>query len=243
MAQAHYAEHDGKPFFDELVAFITRSPVLVMVVEGPENRRVGCNRRSDQPGRGRRPDHPRRPALAMRGRPRGASARTGGSPGQTRPVCPTGWGPEASRDAMRIATGAPERLRGTAPPQPDVVRRRHGVPVGAAAVRVPTGSGSADADRSGGTDRGRVGCRGPAGEGGGAGASGPRPSSPSPHFEGYPAVLVHLPEAGPAELGGADRGRRGVRVRRRSRPTGSGGRADGRARDGDGRVDGSGTGM
>jgi nucleoside-diphosphate kinase len=36
-AQAHYAEHDGKPFFDELVIFITRSPVLVMVVEGPDD--------------------------------------------------------------------------------------------------------------------------------------------------------------------------------------------------------------
>lgn len=35
-AKAHYAEHDGKPFFDELVTFITRSPVLVMVVEGPD---------------------------------------------------------------------------------------------------------------------------------------------------------------------------------------------------------------
>ncbi len=34
-AAAHYAEHDGKPFFDDLVVFITRSPVLVMVVEGP----------------------------------------------------------------------------------------------------------------------------------------------------------------------------------------------------------------
>lgn len=36
-AQAHYAEHDGKPFFDELVTFITRSPVLAMVVEGPDD--------------------------------------------------------------------------------------------------------------------------------------------------------------------------------------------------------------
>ena len=34
---AHYAEHEGKPFFDELVTFITRSPVLVMVVEGPDD--------------------------------------------------------------------------------------------------------------------------------------------------------------------------------------------------------------
>ena len=36
-ARAHYAEHDGKPFFDELVVFITRSPVLVMIVEGPDD--------------------------------------------------------------------------------------------------------------------------------------------------------------------------------------------------------------
>ena len=36
-AGLHYAEHEGKPFFDELVVFITRSPVLVMVVEGPED--------------------------------------------------------------------------------------------------------------------------------------------------------------------------------------------------------------
>jgi nucleoside-diphosphate kinase len=36
-ARLHYAEHEGKPFFDELVVFITRSPVLVMVVEGPED--------------------------------------------------------------------------------------------------------------------------------------------------------------------------------------------------------------
>jgi nucleoside-diphosphate kinase len=34
-AGRHYAEHGGKPFYDELVAFITRSPSLVMVVEGP----------------------------------------------------------------------------------------------------------------------------------------------------------------------------------------------------------------
>jgi len=32
-AKAHYAEHDGKPFFSELLEFITRSPVLVMVLE------------------------------------------------------------------------------------------------------------------------------------------------------------------------------------------------------------------
>jgi len=35
-AKQHYAEHDGKPFFDDLVSFITRSPLVAMVVEGPE---------------------------------------------------------------------------------------------------------------------------------------------------------------------------------------------------------------
>ncbi|WCO68851.1 nucleoside-diphosphate kinase [Iamia majanohamensis] len=35
LAQEHYAEHADKPFYDELVAFLTRSPVFAMVVEGP----------------------------------------------------------------------------------------------------------------------------------------------------------------------------------------------------------------
>src|SRR5438270_10519590 len=35
-AKRHYAEHEGKPFFEDLVAFITRSPLVAMVVEGPE---------------------------------------------------------------------------------------------------------------------------------------------------------------------------------------------------------------
>jgi len=34
LATFHYAEHDGKPFFDELVAFITRGPLVAMVVAG-----------------------------------------------------------------------------------------------------------------------------------------------------------------------------------------------------------------
>ena len=37
VASAHYAEHRDKPFFDHLVTFITRSPVVVMVVEGPDD--------------------------------------------------------------------------------------------------------------------------------------------------------------------------------------------------------------
>jgi nucleoside-diphosphate kinase len=35
-AKTHYAEHDGKPFFADLVDFITRGPALLLVVEGPE---------------------------------------------------------------------------------------------------------------------------------------------------------------------------------------------------------------
>jgi nucleoside-diphosphate kinase len=37
VASVHYSEHQGKPFFDNLVVFITRSPVVVMVVEGPDD--------------------------------------------------------------------------------------------------------------------------------------------------------------------------------------------------------------
>jgi nucleoside-diphosphate kinase len=36
-AARHYAEHEGKGFYDSLLAFITRSPVMLLVVEGPEN--------------------------------------------------------------------------------------------------------------------------------------------------------------------------------------------------------------
>jgi nucleoside-diphosphate kinase len=35
-AGRHYAEHDGKGFFEDLLGFITRSPVMLMVVEGPD---------------------------------------------------------------------------------------------------------------------------------------------------------------------------------------------------------------
>jgi nucleoside-diphosphate kinase len=35
LAERHYEEHQGKPFFAELLAFITRSPSFVAVIEGP----------------------------------------------------------------------------------------------------------------------------------------------------------------------------------------------------------------
>jgi nucleoside-diphosphate kinase len=35
LARAHYAEHDGKPFFDSLLEFITSGPVVAAILEGP----------------------------------------------------------------------------------------------------------------------------------------------------------------------------------------------------------------
>ena len=34
LAKQHYAEHEGKPFFGELVEFITSGPIVAMVLEG-----------------------------------------------------------------------------------------------------------------------------------------------------------------------------------------------------------------
>ena len=36
LARRHYAEHDGKPFFGELVEFITSGPIVAMVLEGEQ---------------------------------------------------------------------------------------------------------------------------------------------------------------------------------------------------------------
>jgi nucleoside-diphosphate kinase len=35
LASKHYAEHEGKPFFGDLLEFITSGPVVAAVVEGP----------------------------------------------------------------------------------------------------------------------------------------------------------------------------------------------------------------
>ena len=36
LAETHYGEHKGKPFYEDLVGFITGGPVVVMKLEGPE---------------------------------------------------------------------------------------------------------------------------------------------------------------------------------------------------------------
>ena len=35
-AKQHYGEHEGKPFFGDLVAFITSGPLVALCVEGPD---------------------------------------------------------------------------------------------------------------------------------------------------------------------------------------------------------------
>ncbi len=36
LAARHYAEHEGKPFYEELVQFITSGPLVAMVLEGEQ---------------------------------------------------------------------------------------------------------------------------------------------------------------------------------------------------------------
>jgi nucleoside-diphosphate kinase len=59
-AEEHYDEHRDRPFFAELVEFITSGPVVMMAIEGE-----GCDRRvphddgHDEPARCRAWNHPR----------------------------------------------------------------------------------------------------------------------------------------------------------------------------------------
>ena len=36
-AAFHYAEHEGKPFFESLISFITSGPSMLLVIEGPDD--------------------------------------------------------------------------------------------------------------------------------------------------------------------------------------------------------------
>ena len=36
IAETHYGEHEGKPFFGDLVEFITGGPLVAAVIEGPD---------------------------------------------------------------------------------------------------------------------------------------------------------------------------------------------------------------
>lgn len=37
LASQHYAEHVGKPFYEDLLSFIGRSPAVAMTIEGPDD--------------------------------------------------------------------------------------------------------------------------------------------------------------------------------------------------------------
>ena len=62
LAGRHYEEHQGKPFYADLVAFITRGPLVAMVVEGDENtwQVVRTMMGATKPSRGRAGHDPRR---------------------------------------------------------------------------------------------------------------------------------------------------------------------------------------
>jgi nucleoside-diphosphate kinase len=36
MAEKHYAEHIGKPFFENLISFITSGPIIAMIIQGED---------------------------------------------------------------------------------------------------------------------------------------------------------------------------------------------------------------
>lgn len=56
LAEAHYAEHEGKPFYESLLDFISDSPVLAMAIQGVDavavcRKLVGAtNGRNAEPG-------------------------------------------------------------------------------------------------------------------------------------------------------------------------------------------------
>ncbi len=43
LARKHYAVHEGKPFFEPLIQYITSAPVVAMVLEGPQAVQVARN--------------------------------------------------------------------------------------------------------------------------------------------------------------------------------------------------------
>ncbi len=43
LAEKHYAEHQGKPFYESLLEYITSGPSVVMVLEGPNAVQIARN--------------------------------------------------------------------------------------------------------------------------------------------------------------------------------------------------------
>ena len=90
-AATHYGEHAGKPFYDGLIEYITRSPVLVVAVGGPVGtwqvvrRTIGATNPAEaDPGDHSRrpgPDHRRKPGTRLRQRRIGPPGGGGVLPG------------------------------------------------------------------------------------------------------------------------------------------------------------------
>ncbi len=62
LARQHYAVHEGKPFFDSLIAYLTSGPVVAMAVEGPQaiqvvRNTVGSTRPAESPAGSIRADY------------------------------------------------------------------------------------------------------------------------------------------------------------------------------------------
>ena len=49
IAKKHYAEHEGKPFYENLISYITRGPLVALVLEGEDavNRARSLNGKTD----------------------------------------------------------------------------------------------------------------------------------------------------------------------------------------------------
>ena len=111
LAEQHYAEHAERPFFGELVDFITSGPIVAMVLEG---QRGGQGRapgdRRDEPARGGAGQHPRR--LRDRDRRRTwCTARTRRSRRRARARCSSASSSPPGRARCRcvLASRSPQR--------------------------------------------------------------------------------------------------------------------------------------
>ena len=110
----HYAEHDGKPFFGDLVAFITRGPAVLMVVEGPEDtwKVVRTLMGATNPARRGAGHDPRRSRRSSSPRTSCTARRPGVGRARDRHLLPR---PVTSAAARSADVAGPRRIRGSQP--------------------------------------------------------------------------------------------------------------------------------
>src|ERR1044072_5935026 len=99
LAKQHYAEHDGKPFFGELVEFITSGPLVAMVLEGESAIKAARQVIGSPKPPHRPPPPPRRPIRAPRSPQRRAILEQLGVPFEVRPA-----------DVAELAAGDPKEV-------------------------------------------------------------------------------------------------------------------------------------